>query len=93
MSGGMMEVGIRELKNGLSRYLGEVKRGEEITVTNRGKVVARLVSAQPRAIERLVAEGLVELAPRRRKYSRRVPTVKLSGRGPSLAEYIVEQRG
>jgi prevent-host-death family protein len=87
-----MEVGIRELKNSLSRYLKEVRRGQEIVVTDRGKVVARLVAAEPRAIERLIAEGLVEPAPRRAKRPRRVPTVKLTGKGPSLAEYVAEQR-
>jgi antitoxin (DNA-binding transcriptional repressor) of toxin-antitoxin stability system len=38
----MKTVGIRELKNGLSRYVREVRAGEEIQVTDRGEVVAEL---------------------------------------------------
>jgi len=35
-------VGVRELKNRLSRYLQEAKQGRSITVTERGKPVAIL---------------------------------------------------
>jgi antitoxin (DNA-binding transcriptional repressor) of toxin-antitoxin stability system len=38
----MRSVGIRELKNRLSEYLRAVRRGEEVLVTDRGKVVAEL---------------------------------------------------
>jgi len=45
----MEQVGVRELKNSLSRYLNRVKDGEVITITDRNNPVARLVpiSAQP----------------------------------------------
>ena len=36
------EVGIRELKNGLSKYVDRVRAGEEVIVTDRGRPVARL---------------------------------------------------
>ena len=38
-------VGIRELRQNLSRYLERVKAGEDLVVTERGRVVARLVPA------------------------------------------------
>jgi len=38
----MKAVGIRELKNRLSRFIDEVKHGEVILVTDRGRVVAEL---------------------------------------------------
>jgi prevent-host-death family protein len=38
----MKTVGSRELKNRLGRYLGLVRRGETIVVTDRGKTVAHL---------------------------------------------------
>ncbi len=38
----MITVGIRELKDRLSRYLRMVRRGEEILVTDRREVVAEL---------------------------------------------------
>lgn len=36
-------VGVRELRQNLSRYLDRVKEGETLTVTERGHEVARLV--------------------------------------------------
>ena len=39
-----MNVGIRELKAHLSEYVDKASRGEHITVTDRGKPVAQLVS-------------------------------------------------
>lgn len=38
----MVTVGIRELKNRLSEHLRMIRDGEEILVTDRGKVVAEL---------------------------------------------------
>jgi prevent-host-death family protein len=38
-------IGVRELRQNLSRYLRRVKQGEPLTVTERGRVVARLVPA------------------------------------------------
>jgi len=38
--------GIRDLKNNLSHYLREVKRGRSVTVTERGKIVATIVPAR-----------------------------------------------
>ena len=60
-----MDVGIRELRAGLSRYVERVKRGEEIVVTERGRPVARLVPMNgERKIDRLIREGtLIPAAP------------------------------
>jgi len=41
-----MPVGIRELKNKLSRYLEMVKDGESLAVTERGKVIAYVFPAE-----------------------------------------------
>lgn len=38
----MTSVGIRELKNNLSRYLRKVEAGERVAVTDRGRVIAEL---------------------------------------------------
>ena len=88
------QVGIRELKNGLSRYVARVRRGEEIIVTDHGAPVARLVavSAAADALTALIAEGLIE-PPRRRK-AQRVPhpRLRLRGRGPSMAAYVTLER-
>lgn len=40
-------VGVRELRQNLSRYLERVKDGEALIVTERGREVARLVPSRP----------------------------------------------
>jgi len=54
----MNSVGVRELRQNLSRYLVEVKAGESFVVTERGREVARLTPSGPpdSPIARLVAE-------------------------------------
>jgi len=39
----MIKVNVTELRNHLPTYLGKVKTGEEVAVTSRGRVIARLV--------------------------------------------------
>lgn len=62
----METVGIRELRQNASRYLARVEAGEELGVTNRGRVVARLVpvSRSERSREALIDAGV--LIPARR---------------------------
>ena len=43
----MRAVGVRELRQNLSRYLQEVKAGEALLVTERGREVARLIPSGP----------------------------------------------
>jgi prevent-host-death family protein len=61
----MVRIGVRELRQNASRYLRHVKAGEIVEVTERGRLVARLVPPQgddtPRA--RLLAEGRLLPAP------------------------------
>ena len=59
----MLEVGAFEAKNKLSALLDRVERGEEIAITRRGKVIARLVPAVPgfdREKARRAAAGIIE---------------------------------
>jgi prevent-host-death family protein len=84
-----MEAGVRELRDHLSRYLDVVRDGREVTVTAHGKAVARLVPLdQPRAIDRLVAEGLIS-APARPKRPRSTPPVDGTG---TVSDLVAEQR-
>jgi len=39
----MINVGVKEIKNNLSRYLLQVKEGQEVIITERGKPVARII--------------------------------------------------
>ena len=87
----MNRVGVRELRQNLSRYLTDVKKGESFVVTERGREVARLtpsgVADSP--IARLVVErgatmpgaDILELA----RESRQPP----AGGPPSLA--VIEE--
>ena len=50
-----LRVGTRELKNKLSEYLRRVKKGETITVTERGKVIGQLVPPTRTLEERMEA--------------------------------------
>ena len=72
-----MDVGIRELRAGLSRYVEQVKQGEEIVVTEHGKPVARLVPMNgERKFDRLIREGVLIPARSRAASSRRRSPVK-----------------
>ena len=39
----MIRAGVKDVKNNLSRFLAQVKDGEEILITERGKPIARIV--------------------------------------------------
>jgi prevent-host-death family protein len=58
----MKAVGLRELKNRLSEYVRQVRRGEGVLVTDRGEVVAELAPPGQTAGESLVPSGLAVLA-------------------------------
>ncbi|GHF56366.1 prevent-host-death family protein [Amycolatopsis bartoniae] len=53
----MTEVPVRELNQDTAGVLARVKRGEEVEITERGKVIARLVPAQPSPVSALIASG------------------------------------
>jgi prevent-host-death family protein len=54
----MEHVGIREMRQNLSRYAQRTRRGESFLITDRGQEVAQLIPAPRHAspIDRLVAE-------------------------------------
>ena len=77
------------MRDHLSRYLAEVRDGAEVIVTDHGRAVARLVPlAQPRPLDRLIAEGLVTPAKTR---TRRRPPEPITARG-TVSDLIAEQR-
>jgi prevent-host-death family protein len=59
-----MEVGIRELKQRLSRYIERVREGDTLIVTDRGKPVARIEPIArrqlPAGLRALIDAGLTE---------------------------------
>jgi prevent-host-death family protein len=86
----MTEVGVRELKNSLSRYLARVQAGEAVVVTDRGRPIARIVPADlPEDIALLMAEGRVTWSGKRPQPGSRTIPLKP---GPPLSDYISEER-
>lgn len=85
-------VGIRELKAGLSAHLRSVQRGREIAVTERGRVIARIVpvsGGSEEALARLISEGRV-LPPEGREL---VIPRRVRLESGSIEDLIREQRG
>lgn len=54
-------IGIRELRQHASVYVDLAEQGQTVEITNRGRLVARLVPAQEpeSALERLIAAGVI----------------------------------
>jgi prevent-host-death family protein len=92
----MRTVGSRELKNRLGRYLGLVKKGETIVVTDRGKPVARIL---PTGSEQEEAGGLEKVLQRQEDEGhlrrgtqpfKRFRPIRVKGK--PLSEMILEER-
>ncbi|WP_084216798.1 type II toxin-antitoxin system Phd/YefM family antitoxin [Pseudonocardia spinosispora] len=55
-----MEIGVRELRDKLSRHLAEVQLGHTVTITDHGRPIARIVPVQrPTRLEALREEGRI----------------------------------
>ena len=88
----MITVGVRELKNNLSHYLRDVKRGRPITITERGQSVAILMPAESHSDARLARElsrkGIGAWKGGKPKGASRPVTV----RGKAISRIVVEER-
>ena len=88
----MSQVGVRELKNQLSRYLKRVQEGEEIIVTEHGRSVARLLPVLTphlkEDLEPLLRKGVVRWGGGKPRGSSRRPLIQ----GQSLSEMVVKER-
>ncbi len=89
----MNQVGVRELRQNLSRYLREVKEGETFVVTERGREVARLAPSGPAdsPLARLVAERGATM-PRADLLGLAASSTKPPAKGPPSVEVLDEQR-
>ena len=85
-----LEVGVRNLKNNLSHYLGRVRAGEEIIVTDHGRPVARLSSLDhpTDTLAALIASGAVRPP---KNTSRHLPTSRVRAEG-SVSDLVSDQR-
>lgn len=89
----MSKVGVRELRQNLSRYLAQVKEGESFVVTERGREVARLSPSGPAdsPLARLAAERGATI-PRGDLLSRARELSVPPASGPSSLEVLDEIR-
>jgi prevent-host-death family protein len=87
----MDTVGVRELRQNLSRYLVKVKEGESFVVTERGREVARLTPSGPAdsPIARLVAERGATMP--RGDLLDRVGAVDRPPAGPPFSDEILDE--
>lgn len=91
----MIKAGIKDVKNNLSRYIAQVRAGEEILITDRGRPVARIVKEHRgnkrlgAALRSLIEKGVVTLP------SRSINKEGLSAAevpGKPLSEMVIEDR-
>lgn len=91
----MLSVGIKEVKNNLSRLLAQVKAGEEILITKRGRPIARIVKENHAdksirtALDPLVQSGLITL-PSRSIMKDNISAVETLGK--PVSEMVIEDR-
>ncbi len=85
-----MDIGVRELRDGLSRQLASMRDGHTITVTDHGKPVARIVPVGvPTKLEQLISEGKVTPARRKRRPLPLPPPVRTGG---TVSDLVDDQR-
>ncbi|PYR03854.1 MAG: hypothetical protein DMG00_25200 [Acidobacteria bacterium] len=88
----MHTVGIRELKNQLSRHLKRVRAGHPIVITERGRPIATIVPVErpqiPEGLLRLLKEGKAHWSGGKPVGAR----MTLRAPGARLAEAVLEDR-
>ena len=84
----MVPVGIRELRDALSRHLQTVANGGTVTVTDHGRAVARIVPIdRPSKLDELIASGRATPAGAPKSPTR--SPIEVNG---TVSDIIVDQR-
>ncbi len=82
----MPEVGIRALKQNASAVVAEAASGETVTITDRGRPVARMTTIPKSRLRALIDSG-------RARPARRDPaTLPVPEKGPALSQALLEMR-
>lgn len=88
----MNAVGVRDLKNRLSHHLKRVRAGARLTVTERGRPIARLVPVeQPDDLawlHKMVAEGRAHWSGGKPQGAKNPPRI----RGKLASDMVIEDR-
>lgn len=88
----MQAVGVRELREHLSRVLADVQEGETVVVTKGGAPIARIEAIRkgvPAEVQRLLASGNVTWGGKPLEPHEPVAI----GPGPTVADILVAMRG
>ena len=91
----MLTAGIKEFKNRLSHYLSFVKNGEDVIISERGKVIARVVKEKPQnislrqALHPLIMRGLITFPTK--ELNKDVPK-PIEVPGKPVSEMVIEGR-
>jgi len=93
----MKTIGVAELKAHLSRFLGHVKNGQEIVITERGHPVAKIVplradETRDSRRERLARAGVLQLGTGRIRASLLKPPKGPAGVGAGVLKALLEER-
>ena len=84
-----MDVGVRDLRANLSKHLQSVRAGSELTITDHGRAIARIIPTDERSIDRLIREGIVTPA---RAAVRRRPERRTAAKGISAIKPLENMR-
>ena len=91
----MLTAGIKEFKNRVSHYLSFVKNGEDVLISERGKVIARVIKEEPhnaslrQVLHPLIVRGLVTFP--KTELNKEIPEpIKVPGKPAS--EMVIEGR-
>lgn len=82
----MSEVGIRALKQNASAVVARAATGETVTITDRGRAVARLTPIPSSRLAELTGAG------RARPPRRDIATLPIATPGPALTADLIESR-
>ena len=91
----MQTAGIKEFKNKLSHYLSFVKNGEDVLISERGKVIARVIKEEPQntslrhILHPLIMRGLVTFP--RKELNKDIPE-PIEVPGKPVSEMVIEGR-
>lgn len=86
----MKRAGIRELKQNASAVVADVIAGEIVTITDRGRPVARLVPIRADSLDELIEAGLAR--PARRRLRDLGPPPRRRANAPELSTVLQAMR-
>jgi prevent-host-death family protein len=95
----MKKAGVRELRLHFSRYLQEVKQGEQILITERGAEIAQILPLRPdeskqerkiqSTLRQLAQKGLIQLPPKQKFVG--LPK-RIEVQGTPFSDAVIEDR-